>query len=213
MRETETVFREWMHLFREWMRLFRECMRLFHGSKSAHQLSVHVRWESKYTPRGTNNQSQQPYHRLFDLKKRPRLGQNVPWIQVEPARDCLWRHSTWWYLSVCKPASLGIFISLFTIRKFNGSNPDGSLSLGSLSERAICPGYGKTTSFDFILQIEMQTPWNRNGSFYLDIADLNVSLDTGCTPSVWYILDNLSATKASGSELAAIIANGEPPVA
>ena len=71
----------------------------------------------------------------------------------------------------------------------------------------------KTTSFDFILQIEMQTPWNRNGSFYLDIADLNVSLDTGCTPSVWYILDNLSATKVSGSELAAIIAHGEPPVA
>ena len=88
-----------------------------------------------------------------------------------------------------------------------------TLSLGSLSERAVCPGYGKTTSFDFILQIEMQTPWNRNGSFYLDIADLNVSLDTGCTPSVWYILDNLSATKASGSELAAIIAHGEPPVA
>ena len=52
-----------------------------------------------------------------------------------------------------------------------------------------------------------------HGSFYLDIADLNVSLDTGCTPSVWYILDNLSATKASGSELAAIIAQGEPPVA
>ena len=97
MRETEIVFREWMHLFREWMRLFRECMRLFRGSKSAHQLSVHVRWESKDTPLGTNNQSQQPYHRLFDLKKRPRLGQNVPWIQVEPARDCLWRHSTWWY--------------------------------------------------------------------------------------------------------------------
>ena len=61
MRETETVFRE--------------CMRLFRGSKSAHQLSVHVRWESKDTPLGTNNQSQQPYHRLFDLKKRPRLGQ------------------------------------------------------------------------------------------------------------------------------------------
>ena len=68
MRETETVFREWMHLFREWMRLFRECMRLFRGSKSAHQLSVHVRWESKDTPLGTNNQSQQQYHRLFDLK-------------------------------------------------------------------------------------------------------------------------------------------------
>ena len=97
MRETETVFREWMHLFREWMRLFRECMRLFRGSKSAHKLSVHVRWESKDTPLGTNNQSQQPYHRLFDLKKSPRFGQNVPWIQVEPARDCLWRHSTWWY--------------------------------------------------------------------------------------------------------------------
>ena len=76
MRETETVFREWMHLFREWMRLFREwmrlfreCMRLFRGSKSAHQLSVHVQWESKDMPLGTNNQSQQPYHRLFDLKK------------------------------------------------------------------------------------------------------------------------------------------------
>ena len=51
------------------MRLFRECMRLFHGSKSAHQLSVHVRWESNDTPLGTNNQSQQLYHRLFDLKK------------------------------------------------------------------------------------------------------------------------------------------------
>ena len=38
----------------------------------------------------TTNQSQQPY-------QRPRLGQNVPWIQVEPAQDCLWRHSTWWY--------------------------------------------------------------------------------------------------------------------
>ena len=62
MRETETVFREWMHLFREWMRLFRECMRLFRGSKSAYQLSVHVRWESKDTPLGTNNQPQQ--HRL-----------------------------------------------------------------------------------------------------------------------------------------------------
>ena len=71
MGETETVFREWMHLFREWMRLFRECMRLFRGSKSAHKLSVHVRWESKDTPLGTNNQSQQPYHRLFDLKKVP----------------------------------------------------------------------------------------------------------------------------------------------
>ena len=69
MRETETAFREWMHLFRKWMRLFRECMRLFRGSKSAHQLSVHVRWESKDTPLGTNNQSQQPYHQLFDLKK------------------------------------------------------------------------------------------------------------------------------------------------
>ena len=59
MRETETVFREWMHLFREWMRLFRECMRLFRGSKSAHQLSVHVRWESKDTPQAptTNHNS------------------------------------------------------------------------------------------------------------------------------------------------------------
>ena len=47
-------------------------MRLFRGSKSAHQLSVRVRWESKDTPLGTNNQSQQPYHRVFDLKK------NVP---------------------------------------------------------------------------------------------------------------------------------------
>ena len=97
MHERETVFREWMHLFCKWMRLFRECMHLFRGSKSAHQLSVHVRWESKYTPLGTNNQSQQPYHQLFDLKNCPRLGQNIPWIQVEPARDCLWRHSTWWY--------------------------------------------------------------------------------------------------------------------
>ena len=170
MRETETVFREWMHLFREWMRLFRECMRLFRGSKSVHQLSV--RWESKDTPLGTNNQSQQPYHRLFE--------------------KYVFREHSWQITPI-----LGIFISLITIRKFNGSNPDGSLSLGSLSERAVCPGYGKTTSFDFILQIEMQTPWNRNGSFYLDIADLNVSLDTGCTPSAWYILDNLSATKAS----------------
>ena len=116
MRETETVFREWM-------RLFRECMRLFRGSKSAHQLSVHVRWESKDTPLGTNNQSQQPYHRLFDLKK------NVP----------------------------------DSVKTY--------------------PGYRS----------------NRLG--------------TVCDVIVWYILDNLSATKASGSELAAIIAHGEPPVA
>ena len=130
MRETETVFREWMYLFREWMRLFRECMRLFRGSKSAHQLSVHVRWESKDTPLGTNNQSQQPYHRLFDLKK------NVP-DSVETY-----------------------------------------------------PGYRS----------------NRLGT----VCDVIARDDT---PSVWYILDNLSATKASGSELAAIIAHGEPPVA
>ena len=31
-------------------------------------------------------------------------------------------------------------ISLITIRKFNGSNPDGSLALAS-QERAVCPGY------------------------------------------------------------------------
>ena len=196
MRETETVFREWMHLFREWMRLFRECMRLFRGSKSAHQLSVHVRWESKDTPLGTNNQSQQPYHRLFDLKN------NVPdSVKTYPG----YRSNR--LGTVCD------VIARDDTPVVNGSNPDGSLSLGSLSERAVCPGYGKTTSFDLILQIEIQTPWNRNGSFYLDIADLNVSLDTGCTPSVCYILDDLSATKASGSELAAIIAHGEPPVA
>ena len=29
MRETETVFREWMHLFCEWIRLFPECMLCF----------------------------------------------------------------------------------------------------------------------------------------------------------------------------------------
>ena len=130
MRETETVFREWMHLFREWMRLFRECMRLFRGSKSAHQLSVHVRWESKDMPLGTNNQSQQPYHRLFDLKK------NVP----------------------------------DSVKTY--------------------PGYRS----------------NRLGTVCDVIARDN-------TRSVWYILDNLSATKASGSELAAMIAHGEPPVA
>ena len=130
MRETQTVFREWMHLFREWMRLFRECMRLFRDSKSAHQLSVHVRWESKDTPLGTNNQSQQPYHRLFDLKK---------------------------------------------------TVPDSVKTY---------PGHRS----------------NRLGT----VCDVIARDDT---PSVWYILDNLSATKASGSELAAIIAHGEPPVA
>ena len=134
-----------MHLFREWMRLFRECMPLFRGSKSAHQLSVHVRWESKDTPLGTNNQSKQLYHRLFNLKKRPRLGQNVPWIQVEPARDCLWCHSIL-LSSVCKPASC---------------------TVNEICFNTACK--------------------------YIDIADLNVSLDTSCTPSIWYILDNLSA--------------------